>query len=75
MEADEGSERMIEIAGYVRQGANAYLGVLVPVAVLGLVLPNYTVSTPAGLKTPTGTVSASTTGATTAVSAMIVFSG
>ncbi len=33
---------------YNLQGANAYLGVLVPVAVLGLVLPNYTVSTPTG---------------------------
>jgi Ca2+:H+ antiporter len=30
------------------QGANAYLGVLVPMSVLGLVLPNYTMSTPAG---------------------------
>ena len=30
------------------QGANAYLGVLVPMAIIGLVLPNYTVSTPAG---------------------------
>jgi Ca2+:H+ antiporter len=30
------------------QGASVYLGVLVPVSILGLVLPNYTVSTPTG---------------------------
>lgn len=31
---------------YNLQGANAYLGVIIPLAVLSMVLPNYTVSTP-----------------------------
>src|SRR5262249_57291749 len=31
---------------YNLQGANAYLAVIVPIAVLGLVLPNFTVSSP-----------------------------
>jgi Ca2+:H+ antiporter len=38
------------------QGANAYLGVLVPLSVVGLILPNYTVSTPAGYMSVTQAV-------------------
>ena len=54
--SDPGNERMVEIASYVRQGANAYLGVIVPIAVAGLILPNYTVSTPAGYMSVTQAV-------------------
>ena len=33
-------------AALYSQGANAYLGVIIPLAVLALILPNYTISTP-----------------------------
>ena len=37
---------------YNLQGANAYLSVLIPLAVLGLIMPNYTVSTPGPTYSP-----------------------
>ncbi len=36
---------------YNLQGANAYLGVIIPLAVLSLVMPNFTVSSPGGTLT------------------------
>jgi Ca2+:H+ antiporter len=41
---------------YNLQGANAFLAVIVPLAVLGLVLPNYTVSSPGPTFSPTHAV-------------------
>jgi len=37
---------------YNLQGANAFLAVIIPIAVLGLVLPNFTVSTPGPVLSP-----------------------
>lgn len=37
---------------YNLQGANAYLGVLIPLAVLGLIMPNFTVTTPGPTYSP-----------------------